>query len=163
MSYLRQKLESIGYAVLVIAESATEFLTAGCVPPQHATMLDFEEVLLGAQLAREKLYHDLAEKMHNPKVVILLDRGAMDMKAYLDEKSWYDLLEDTGHSVAYLRDKRYDAVIHLRTAALGAEKFYNTANNCARLETIEEAIEKDRRTLVFLFISSSLRTFAANA
>lgn len=42
-----------------------------------------------------------------------------------------------------LRDQRYDAVIHLVTAADGAEKFYDNMTNSARYESIEEAREKD--------------------
>jgi hypothetical protein len=36
----------------------------------------------------------------------------------------------------YLRDRRYDLVLHMVTAADGAEKFYNLSNNLARYEVI---------------------------
>jgi chromosome condensin MukBEF complex kleisin-like MukF subunit len=39
-----------------------------------------------------------------------------------------------------LRDNRYEAVIHLVTAADGAEKFYDSLSNEARYETPEEAV-----------------------
>ena len=42
---------------------------------------------------------------------------------------------------------QYDAVLHLRTAALGAEEFYTLANNSARSESIDEARVIDQRTL----------------
>lgn len=38
-----------------------------------------------------------------------------------------------------LRDKQYDTVIHLISASLGAEQFYQTANNPTRSENMEEA------------------------
>jgi len=44
-----------------------------------------------------------------------------------------------------LRDKRYDAVIHLVTAADGAEKYYTLANNQARYEDVPTAISVDRQ------------------
>ena len=44
-----------------------------------------------------------------------------------------------------LRDNRYDAVLHLVTAADGAEKFYASLNNEARYESVTEAVEKDKR------------------
>jgi hypothetical protein len=44
-----------------------------------------------------------------------------------------------------LRDNRYDAVLHLVTAADGAEKFYASLNNEARYESVSEAVEKDKR------------------
>ena len=42
-----------------------------------------------------------------------------------------------------LRDKRYDQVIHLETAASGAEKFYSLATNSTRTEPVAQAIERD--------------------
>jgi hypothetical protein len=44
-----------------------------------------------------------------------------------------------------LRDRRYEAVIHLETAANGAEKFYTGENNQARYESAEEARSLDRK------------------
>jgi hypothetical protein len=47
----------------------------------------------------------------------------------------------------FLRDHRYDAVVHLVTAAIGAEKFYTTANNTVRTETVELAAKLDQMVL----------------
>ena len=139
-----------------MSETATEFITSGCMPGKNISLYDFEEILLKSQIAREAIYIETAEKVNHEKVVLLFDRGTMDMKAYLDDSAWNDLLEDTGFSPVSLRDKRYDAIIHLRTAALGAEKFYTQVNNSARLETIEQAIEADRKTLEAWFGHSHL-------
>ncbi len=43
-----------------------------------------------------------------------------------------------------IRDKRYDAVIHMVTAAEGAEEFYDYGNE-ARFENIDQAKDRDRR------------------
>ena len=45
--------------------------------------------------------------------------------------SEYDL------SIDKIRDKRYDLVIHMSTAADGAEKFYNNDTNEARSEGLK--------------------------
>lgn len=58
----------------------------------------------------------------------------MDGKAYMEPDSWQVLLDEYGYNLINLRDKRYDAVIHLVTAADGAEEFYNLDNNLARYE-----------------------------
>ncbi len=42
-----------------------------------------------------------------------------------------------------LRDKRYEAVIHLVTAAKGAPESFHNENNQARYESLEEAIKLD--------------------
>ena len=52
-----------------------------------------------------------------------------------------------GASTTELRDSRYDAVLHLVTAAEGAEEFYTVENNAARSEGIEQAQELDRAVL----------------
>jgi hypothetical protein len=36
----------------------------------------------------------------------------------------------------YLRDRRYDLVLHMVSAAHGAESFYNVSNNIARYEVL---------------------------
>lgn len=40
-----------------------------------------------------------------------------------------------------LRDDRYDAILHLVTAACGAENFYTADNNVARSEPLDLARE----------------------
>ena len=42
-----------------------------------------------------------------------------------------------------MRDRRYEAVVHLVSAADGAEKFYSKENNEARYESKDDAIIKD--------------------
>jgi hypothetical protein len=53
----------------------------------------------------------------------------MDGSAYTDENVWQAILDETGWSTIQLRDKRYEAVVHLVSAADGAESFYNHATN----------------------------------
>jgi len=43
-----------------------------------------------------------------------------------------------------IKDKRYDAVIHMVTAAEGAEEFYDYGNE-ARFEDIQGARDRDKR------------------
>jgi hypothetical protein len=52
-----------------------------------------------------------------------------------------------------LSHERYDCVLHLVTAALGAEQYYTKDNNSARRESLAEAIEIDN---VSCFLSSQL-------
>lgn len=50
------------------------------------------------------------------------------------------MIEQEGLNLNMLRDSRYDMVIHLQTAAKGAEDHFSLANNIAREEGIEMAI-----------------------
>lgn len=44
-----------------------------------------------------------------------------------------------------MRDNRYDGILHLVTAADGAEDFYENQTNEARYENIEQAKQQDER------------------
>lgn len=55
------------------------------------------------------------------------------------------MLDDMGCNTVMLRDNRYDAVMHMVTAADGAEKFYASLSNEARYESVEEAVDKDKK------------------
>lgn len=44
-----------------------------------------------------------------------------------------------------LRDNRYESVLHFVTAADGAQKFYASLSNEARYESVEEAVQKDKK------------------
>ena len=76
------------------------------------------------------------------KVLIVCDRGELDNKVYMDESTFNSVLRNLHANEVELRDN-YDAVFHLVTAAKGAEEFYTTANNSARIETVEEAAAMD--------------------
>lgn len=70
----------------------------------------------------------------------------LDIAAYLTADMWSSVLRTCGLTQKALTD-RYACVIHLVTAAEGAEEFYTRSNNAARSETAEEARTLDRRTL----------------
>ena len=77
--------------------------------------------------------------------MLICDRGVMDGMAYTDENVWQTLLDETGWSTIHLRDKRYEAVIHMVTSADGAESFYTDANNEARYESKQQAMALDKK------------------
>lgn len=81
------------------------------------------------------------------KTVIICDRGVMDGSAYTDDNVWQALLDETAWNTIQLRDRRYEAVIHMVTSADGAEEFYTGENNEARYETAEEARALDRKLI----------------
>ena len=54
-------------------------------------------------------------------------------------------MDDLGTNVSQMRDNRYEGIIHMVTAADGAQAFYQTENNEARYENIDEAKDKDKK------------------
>ena len=81
----------------------------------------------------------------NQPVVILIDRGLLDGSAYVSTTGWQALMDDLNMNTVMLRDNRYDAVIHMVTAADGADEFYASLSNEARYESAEEAVDKDKK------------------
>jgi hypothetical protein len=75
----------------------------------------------------------------NEHIVVLCDRGLMDGSAYVTSEEWNALLNDLGDlTTVQIRDNRYDAILHLATAADGAPEFYTTmVDGQARYETAE--------------------------
>ena len=142
MSKIQKELSLLGYKVLFIAESATELITSGLTPMEFE---DFQLYLTKYQLDKEAIY-EKAAAVSKEKVIIVCDRGVLDNKAYMTEGQFNNMLKELHTNEVELRDN-YGAVFHLVTAAKGAEKFYTTANNSARRETVEEAIIMDNKTI----------------
>ena len=76
--------------------------------------------------------------------MVVMDRGLLDIKAYLPEEQWSSILAAQNLDEQALLG-RYDMVLHLVTAADGAEKFYTTANNATRTETPAQARALDKK------------------
>lgn len=151
MSYLREKLSNLGYRVFVVPETATEIIMCGFNPKiaDDGEKLRFEERIMRSQLFHEDITLEFAQEVSDrgKKVVILYDRGTMDTRAYMSDSDYRTILQQLSENTTNLRDKRYDAVIHMTTAANGAAAFYTLANNQARLESdIDAAIASCDRT-----------------
>jgi len=65
----------------------------------------------------------------------LIDRGLLDGSAYCDAENWQALMDEMGQDPIKIRDNRYDGVLHMVTAADGAESFYADLSNEARYES----------------------------
>ncbi len=135
---LGPELVSRGCSVHVLEECATEVLAQGLTPTTCGSVLAFQRHVFDRQLDKEEALEQL-----DPSVVALLDRGLMDNAGYLPDDELDMLLAERGmtRADAYAR---YDAVIHLVTAAIGAEQFFSHATNEHRLEGVEEAVRVDK-------------------
>jgi len=149
LSVLSSKLSDRGYKVIISPESATKLINAGIVPGKdELSGRQFQEEILLDTIEQENRILSAARRYRDKgrKVVILCDRGTMDGQAYVDQEEFEEMLDSFGHSPRTLCDERYHAVMHMRTAAIGAEAFYTLENNKARKETPEEARALDHRT-----------------
>lgn len=146
MSWIQSNFVKMGYTVLFVPETATELITGGVAPWTCGSNVDYQKCQMKLQLEKEKIFEQGAASMSVEKILIVCDRGALDNKAYMTELDFSCVLEALGCNEVELRD-HYDAVFHLVTAAKGAEKFYTTANNAARTETVEQAAALDDKLI----------------
>ena len=145
---IEEHLIEKGYHVLVVNECATEMIKAGIRPfgDNKATVYDFENEILNLQLYKEKRYLDFLDKYSDDtKIIILYDRGSVDIKAYLGEENYNKMLEENNLNNEDLLNE-YDLVIHMITVAAETENKYSNATNKARFEEAKEAIDLDKRT-----------------
>ena len=141
---IRDDFTKKGYYVLTVPETATELISAGIAPWTQDSPDTFQKILMKRQLEKEKLFFEIAKVLEG-KVLIVLDRGVLDGKAYMSTDRAFDEelskhgLDDTSAKA------RYDAVFHLVTAAIGAENHYTVGNNTARTESLGKSEELDRK------------------
>ena len=142
-----EHFSSLGYKVFIIPEVPTLFSQAGMdyLTDNHAFFYEGEKATLEMQLALEDKFMRIAETITTPTIIVC-DRGTMDISAYMKPEMWNEITAGVGTCSEKLR-ARYDAVLHLVSAADGAEQFYTTANNAERTEGLELAREVDKKVI----------------
>ena len=144
-SWIVKEFSKLGYHVMFVPESATELITGG-ITLDDLSVDDFHRMNMTNQLNKEHVFEEAAKAHPSDKILIVCDRGLMDNAAYMGREGFTRLAASMGHDEILLRD-RYDAVIHLVTAANGAEEAYTLSNNGARSETLEQARTIDAKLI----------------
>ena len=129
---------SLGFKVFTVPEVPTLYSLGGWnyLTPNRQLYYEGERAILDTQLSLEDNFMRMAEVCTKP-VLIVCDRGTMDISAYMTPEMWQELTALAGTNSNALRE-RYDAVLHLVSAADGAEQYYTTAPNSTRYEQADE-------------------------
>jgi len=138
--------ENLGWKVYRAPETATVLLQGGIkfAEMSKEDAFAFQENLIKTMIAIENTYFDAAETC--PKnCIVICDRGIMDATAFISIDEWDVMCKRNGWNSVDLRDNRYDQVIHLVSAAKGAEAYYTTEDHATRSEGVEEARLRDDR------------------
>jgi len=148
MAHLATFFESLGWKVFRVPETATVLMSGGIAFGElnEEQVLDFQEHLVSTMIAIEDTYFSLAEKC-SQNVLVIADRGVMDAAAFVDREAWERILTKLNLEDIEVSDNRYNHVVHLQSAAIGAEKFYTVEDHAARFEGVELARERDRRAM----------------
>mmetsp|Transcript_6933 Transcript_6933/g.17217 ORF Transcript_6933/g.17217 Transcript_6933/m.17217 type:complete len:729 (-) Transcript_6933:380-2566(-) len=151
LSTIADHFRGIGWRVYISREAATVLLGGGI---NFATLgseqvYETQKSIVQVMLTLEDAYTSICKAGEkDDKCLVICDRGVMDASVYCDQTTWKRILSDLKMDHSDVCDARYDAVLHLVTAADGAEDHYNLDSNeeGVRQETPEQARELDRKT-----------------
>jgi thymidylate kinase len=145
-------LREQGWRVLVRPEVASMILSG---VPDIATIIEAEPVryqvietaMIGMRLDLRRRYLVIAQALaeRGERVAVVYERAEPDAEAYLGTARYEQVLAGLGTAKAAVRDS-YQAVIHMVSAAVGAEDAYTRTNNAARFESVEAAARSEVRT-----------------
>ena len=96
--------------------------------------INFQACILNLQMGLESMLQKIGiltqmnKDMKHKKLFILCDRGLQDGSAYLTSEQWEQVLKC--NNLIMVHDSkifsRYDVILHMVTAADGAEEYYQT-------------------------------------
>lgn len=139
-----------GIRVLYVPEAASIVILSGVMdigtiaendPDLH---FQVEAGMYAVQEGLREYVHTVGT--HFPEdVLAVYDRGEIDIAAYMGKPALSAYIADhLGSSYKRVRDS-YDMVLHLESTAVALPDQYSNANNPARYETVEQAIESDAK------------------
>ena len=133
-----EHFSSLGYKVFTIPEVPTLYSQGGWnyLTKNRDLYYEGERAILETQLALEDSFTRMAEVCTKPTLIVC-DRGTMDISAYMTPEMWKDITFKANTNSSNLR-RRYDAILHMVSAADGAEQYYTTATNAIRYEQMNE-------------------------
>ncbi|XKL67704.1 hypothetical protein PGB90_003195 [Kerria lacca] len=104
----------------------------------------FQENLLKSMLQIENTFFELANS-NTRDCLIICDRGVMDVSSFITPEKWEHILASNNLNIVELRDSRYNQIVHMVSAANGAEEFYTIEDHSCRSEGVEKAREIDNK------------------
>lgn len=145
LNFLKKRLNDYGLRVITLEETATKLMISDKTP-QNMGNYEFHKLLFETQLKDETKLFNIAKSYDDEKVILLLDRGLLDNKAFVTQEEFDCYSGLNGLNEDYIRNS-YDAVFHLVSSANGAVSSYNLTNNSVRTESIEQAVANDEEIL----------------
>lgn len=139
--------ENLGWKVFRVPETATVLLSGG-VKFSDLTEKEaykFQENLIRTMIQIENTYFELGNSS-TQNCLIICDRGVMDASAYIAKDKWEKMLTTNNWNPIELRDNRYNQILHLVSAANGAEEFYSIEDHTCRSEGVGLARELDYKS-----------------
>lgn len=121
-AYIKKAFENTDVKLIFIPEAATLLCDEGKDTRKTKGILHFQNAVFEKQLQIEKEYAREAEDADDGIFLIICDRGIVDAYSYLEKEDADKIAAAHSFTKKQLLN-RYDAVIHLVTAADGAIEF----------------------------------------
>ncbi|EAT37440.1 AAEL010574-PA [Aedes aegypti] len=139
--------ENLGWKVFRVPETATVLLSGGIKFSDLTTdeAYKFQENLLRTMIQMENTFFELG-KSCTRNCLIICDRGVMDASAFVSKEKWDRMMRTNSWNSVELRDNRYNHIVHMVSAANGAEAFYSTEDHACRSEGVDLARELDYKS-----------------
>lgn len=120
---VKEHFEKLGYKVIVIPSVGTALIQCGIYPWDAVNEDDFERMNLGAKIKLEEIADEAVCNINASKILILCERGTVDVKAYTSNRNFQQICKEYNTSEEELKNA-YDAVFHLKTVAKGYRDQY---------------------------------------
>uniref|UniRef100_A0A1Q3FYG0 NadR/Ttd14 AAA domain-containing protein n=1 Tax=Culex tarsalis TaxID=7177 RepID=A0A1Q3FYG0_CULTA len=125
--------------------SCPRCLAAAAEKPNGSEAYKFQENLIRTMIQIENTFFELGRSCTR-NCLIICDRGVMDASAFVSKEKWERMLKTNAWNPVELRDNRYNHILHMVSAANGAEAFYSTEDHACRSEGVDLARELDYKS-----------------
>lgn len=142
---VKNHFEKLGYKVIVIPSVGTALIQCGIYPWDAVNPDEFERMNLGAKIKLEEIADEAVSNINAKKILILCERGTIDVKAYTSNRTFEQICKEHNTSEEELKNT-YDAVFHLKTVAKGYREQYKQVH-IYRREDPDTAIYLDDKTI----------------
>ena len=144
---LKKELNCHNLKVLFIPESGTSLMVGGIKPfEDNVGLFNFQLLNLQNQLEKERMFKKAAEYMDCENVLIICDRSSAEQQIFIDKEDFNLIMQMLNVTEEELINS-YDKIVHLVTAAIGAEYAYGIMSNENRIHNLEEAKKQDIQAL----------------
>ncbi|EDW62174.1 TRPL translocation defect protein 14 isoform X2 [Drosophila virilis] len=133
------------HSIIDLTASCPRCLAQAASKPNGSEAYKFQENLIRTMVQIENTYFELGNS-NTRNVLIICDRGVMDASAYISKDKWEKMMAANKWNPVEMRDNRYNQILHLVSAANGAEDFYSTEDHACRSEGVELARELDYKS-----------------
>lgn len=142
---IKEHFTKLGYKVYIVNEMATTLILGGILP-QTVGKVNFQKLIINAELKIYDIYKKAINMSKNEKNLIIFDRCPIDCMMFLTREELDEILKEYNTSYEDIINQ-YDGIIHFEAVYKKYPELYTSKNNNARRSEGTHTIETDNRLL----------------